>query len=85
MNLSTILIGTVIAALLALAVRYLVKNGMCAACEDRAACQAAKKAATAGGTAPENGGADSAGCGGKCSACRYYEMELRAAGKRAGS
>ncbi len=70
MNLPTILIGLAVATLLGLAIRYLVKNGMCAACEDKTACQAAKKA----------GGPDlSSACGGKCSACRYYEAELKAA------
>lgn len=68
MNWPTILIGLAIAALLVLAIRYLAKHGLCAACEDKAACQAAKKA-----------GADfSAGCGGKCAACRYYEYEQKA-------
>ena len=69
MNLSTILIALSIAALLVFAIRYLVKNGMCAACEDRAACEAAKKA----------GVSDSSSCcSGKCSACKYYEYELKA-------
>lgn len=73
MNLPTILIGLIVAALLGLAIRYLVKNGMCAACEDRAACQAAKKAGSPDSTS---------GCGGKCSSCRYYEAELKAAAAR---
>lgn len=73
MNLPTILIGLVLAALLGLAVRYLIKNGACAACEDKAACQAARKEASSGGLS---------GCGGKCSSCRYHEAELKAgAGK----
>jgi hypothetical protein len=69
MNLPTILIALAVAALLGMAVRYLVKNGMCAACEDKSACQAAKKA----------GGPDlSSGCGGGCASCKYYEYELKA-------
>jgi hypothetical protein len=73
MNIPTILIGLVVAGLLALAIRYLVKNGMCAACEDKEACQAAKKAA--GYSVPS-------GCSEKCSSCKYYEAELKAlAGK----
>lgn len=44
MNLPTIFIGLMIAALFVLAIRYLVRNGMCAACEDKKACRAAKKA-----------------------------------------
>ena len=70
MNGATIFLGLIIAALFVLAVRYLVKNGMCAACEDKAACQAAKKAG-----APDL----SSACGGKCASCRYYEQELKAA------
>lgn len=71
MNLPTILIGSIIAALFILAVRYVVKNGACAACEDREACQAAKK----------SDGADFyLNCGGKkCLSCKYYEYELKAA------
>jgi hypothetical protein len=69
MNLPTILIGLIIAVLFVLAVRYLVKNGTCAACEDKEACQAAKKMAAAG---PAHG------CGGMCASCRYYEYELKA-------
>jgi hypothetical protein len=69
MNLPTILIGLVVAGLLVLAIRYLLKNGLCAACEDKAACQAAKKA---------GGPGLSSGCGGKCASCKYYEAELKA-------
>lgn len=69
MNLPTILIGLVVLALLGLAIRYLVKNGMCAACEDKAACQAAKKAGEV--SLPP-------GCGGSCAACQHREAELRA-------
>jgi hypothetical protein len=69
MNLPTISIGLVIAALLALAIRYVVKHGVCAACEDREACQAAN----AGG-----GSGFPPGCGGECASCRYYEHELNA-------
>jgi hypothetical protein len=69
MNLPTVLIGLVVAALLGLAIRYLAKNGMCAACEDKKACQAAKKA---------GGSSVASGCGGKCSSCQYYEAELKA-------
>lgn len=68
MNFATILIVLILAALVGLAVRYLVKNGPCAACENRAACRAAKKAE----------GKPSAGCEGNCSACRFYETEKKA-------
>jgi microcystin degradation protein MlrC len=70
MNLPTILIGLVVAALLGLAIRYLVKNGMCATCEDRAACQAASKG---------SGASLSVDCGGQCSGCQFHDAELRAA------
>lgn len=70
MNIPTILLSAAVAAMLVFAIRYLVKNGMCAACEDREACQGSKKA-----------GGNSAGCGGKCSSCRYYEAEQKAAAK----
>jgi hypothetical protein len=70
MNIPTIVIGFIIAALLFFAIRYLVKNGMCAACEDKSACEAAKKAGLPG---------PASSCGGKCSSCQYYEQELKAA------
>jgi len=69
MNAATILISLIVAALLVLAVRYLIKNGMCVACEDKEACQAAKKT---------NGVDLSYGCDGKCASCRHYEHELKA-------
>lgn len=70
MNFATVCIVLILAVLLGLAVRYLVKNGMCAACEDRDACKSAHKA---------DGAGLPAGCGGKCSSCRYYELEKQAA------
>ena len=74
MNAATIVIGLVEAALLGLAIRYLVKNGACAACGDREACEAARK-----GT----GAKRPPGCGGNCASCKYYQVELKAtAGKR---
>ena len=71
MNFATVLIVLVLAACLVLAVRYLAKNGMCAACEDRGACRAAQSASDSRQT----------GCGGKCSSCRYHELEKAAAAK----
>ena len=68
MNLPTILISLVIATLFVLAIRYLRRNGMCAACEDKGACQAAKKA---------NGAANSSGCSGKCASCQHHDYELK--------
>jgi hypothetical protein len=73
MNVSTILIGLVVAGLLMFAIRYLIKNGMCAVCENKSACQTAKKAASSG-TPSE--------CGGKCSSCKYHEAELKAAAEK---
>ena len=74
MNFPTILIALAVAALFGLAVRYLAKNGTCAACEDRDACRAAK----------EDGSPDrlSPGCGTKCSSCQYYEYERKASAKK---
>lgn len=77
MNLATILILLPLAAFVGLAIRYLTKNGMCAACENKGACRAAKK--------PDRSGLPS-GCGGQCASCRYFEAEQRtaAAAHRAG-
>ncbi|MDQ7093751.1 hypothetical protein REC12_09120 [Desulfosporosinus sp. PR] len=59
MNLPTILLGLGVAVLLTLAIRYLVKNGTCAACEAKGACHSAKV-----------GSSDmSLGCGGGCAGC----------------
>ncbi len=63
MSISTIIV-LIIAALLVAAVHYLVKHGMCAACEDRKACQAAKEASDPD-SAPS--------CCEKCSACQYHD------------
>ncbi|HWQ75727.1 MAG TPA: hypothetical protein VN441_10460 [Syntrophomonas sp.] len=41
MNLSTIVISIGLLALLVLAVRYLVKNGSCATCNENGCCHAA--------------------------------------------
>ncbi len=70
MNVPTIVIGLIIATLLFFAIRYLVKNGMCAACEDKEACRDAKKAGVPG---------HSSSCGGKCASCQYYEYEMKSA------
>lgn len=59
MNFATVLVAAAIAALLALAVRYLVKNGACAACADAKSCRSAASAA------PD------AGCGHGCSGCPH--------------
>lgn len=80
MNFATVLIILVLAALVGLAVRYLKKHGMCAACENRAACRAARKA---GGVGSNDNGQFSSCCGGKCSSCRYYESEQAAAKNKA--
>lgn len=71
MNLPTIVIALVVAALLGLAIRYIVKHGACSVCESGGACSAAKTSDA------------SAGCGGKCAACQYYayEQQLAAAAK----
>lgn len=73
MNLPTVIITLAVAALLGLAIRYMVKNGACAACGMSESCTSHKK----------GGAAASAGCGGKCSACQYYayEQQLAAAVK----
>lgn len=67
--LPTILIGLAVAGLLFLAIRYVVKNGACAACESKEACHAAKNGADFN---------NPSGCSGKCSSCRYYESEMKA-------
>lgn len=67
MNLPTILIGLVVIALFTLAIRFITKNGACAACEAQGACHSAG-----------NGADASSGCGGKCSSCQYHEYELKA-------
>lgn len=71
MNLATILVAAAIAALLVLAVRYVAKHGMCAACEDREACKGAFK--------PDSKGEPPAfSCGGTgCHSCPYYAEEQR--------
>lgn len=73
MNIATFLIALIIATLFVLAIRYLAKNGMCAACEDKKACHSAKEAGDPG---------LSSACGGKCSSCRYEAQELKAAADR---
>ncbi|KLU63599.1 hypothetical protein CEB3_c00280 [Peptococcaceae bacterium CEB3] len=60
MNLPTILIGFVVAALLGLAIRYILKNGACAACEAKGACHSAK-----------TGSDISTGCGDNCAGCHH--------------
>lgn len=69
MNLPTILIGLAVAGLLGLAIRYLAKNGACAACEDKTACEAARKA----GSSELPGACGS--CSGKCPVHGLYEYE----------
>lgn len=59
MNFATILVTAAIAALLVLAVRYLVKNGVCAACVDAKSCRSAASAGP--GT----------GCGHGCAGCPH--------------
>ena len=71
MNLPTILISLVIASLLVLAVRFIVRHGVCEACDMQDACRTSKNA----------GGGFSCGPGG-CPSCRYYEYERKAAAKR---
>lgn len=71
MNVPTVLIGLVVIALFALAIRFISKNGACAACEAQGACHSAGKEADT-----------SSNCGGKCSSCQYYEYELKAAAKK---
>ncbi|WP_434511051.1 hypothetical protein [Desulfitobacterium sp. AusDCA] len=58
MNLSTALIGLVVAAFLGLAIRYIVKNGTCAACEAKGACHSAGASLDI-----------STGCGVSCTGC----------------
>ena len=73
MNLPTVIIALAVAALLGLAIRYLVKNGACAACGLNESCSKSHKGHSTA----------SAECGGKCSACQYYtyEQQLAAAAK----
>jgi hypothetical protein len=59
MNLPTILIGLTIAVLLVFAVRYIVKNGMCAVCEVKGACSLKKSNSKI-----------PTGCSGSCAGCR---------------
>lgn len=75
MNLPTILVGLVVAALLGLAIRYLVRNGACAACEDKGACQAARKA----GDASFSSACSSSSCNAKCPAASFDYDEWKAA------
>ncbi|MCI1956600.1 MAG: hypothetical protein LKJ21_09545 [Oscillospiraceae bacterium] len=70
MNLASILVTVVVAALLGLAIRYLAKHGMCAACEDRDACRNALKAS-------RRGEHPASLCGGNCRGCPYYLEEQR--------
>lgn len=70
MNAATIIICAVLAALFALAIRYVIKNGTCVGCSEKGACHAGQNA---GGTGLPSE------CGGKCSSCQYYEAELKAA------
>lgn len=72
MNFATALIGLVIAALLVLAVRYLVRNGMCAGCDMSGSCSRAKKASAAAAH----------GCSGSCEGCAYHEAEMKVAAAR---
>ena len=71
MNLASILVAAAIAGLLFLAVRYLAKHGMCAACEDREACRRALKPSGGKGEPP------AFSCGMSCHSCPYYEQEQR--------
>mgnify|MGYP000960409335 CR=1 FL=1 len=75
MNLPTLIIALIVAALLGLAIRYLVRHGACAACEMGGTCSAKKTKETP------------AGCGGKCAGCQYYayEQRLAAAAKAKGA
>lgn len=77
MNAATILIAAAIAALLLLAVRYLVKNGPCAACEMRGACRKNPQ---------EDRKPSASACGGNCRGCQYYaqEQKMKAANAPAG-
>lgn len=59
---ATIIVILLVGLLLVLAVRYLLRHGMCAACENSGACK----------------GASGSGCDGNCSACRCYASELEA-------
>lgn len=68
MNLPTVLIALVIAALFVLAVRFVAKHGVCDACDLKGSCRTAKK--TGGGSFCDPGAG--------CSACRYYEYERKA-------
>lgn len=78
MNFATILIILAVAVLFVLAVRYLLKYGMCGACENRAVCRNARKVKGAGDSGCTN---FSPCCSGKCSSCRYFELEKAAAEK----
>lgn len=77
MNAATILIAAAIAVPLFFAVRYLVKNGPCAACEMRGACRKKPQ----GNRKPSP-----SACGGNCRSCQYYAQErrMRAANAQAG-
>lgn len=68
MNPASALVAAAIGVLLVLAVRYIAKHGMCAACEDREACQ---KAFGAAGEPP------AFSCGASCRSCPYYPEEQR--------
>ncbi|SHH99282.1 hypothetical protein SAMN02745823_01825 [Sporobacter termitidis DSM 10068] len=69
MSIPTIIISIVLLGLFSQAIRFLVKNGACAACAEKGACHSAGEDAA------------SSACGGNCSACRYRESELKAAAK----
>lgn len=59
MNLSTLLVLAPVAAALAFAVRYVLKNGSCGGCPGSKRCRAAKA---------------QGGCGGSCSSCHGCSM-----------
>lgn len=71
MNLASALVAVAIAALLFLAVRYVAKHGMCAACEDREACQRALNKPGSKEESPVSS------CGMSCHSCPYYAEEER--------
>lgn len=81
MNFATAALVLILGALFALAIRYQVKNGPCAACEMKNSC---KKKADAHQTASGGAGMNAGGCGaGGCASCRYYAMEQQALQKAA--
>ncbi len=76
MNLASILVAAAIAGLLFLAVRYVAKHGLCAACEDREACKRSVPSGS-GGKPPAGREPPASFCGGSCHSCPYYAQERR--------